>query len=202
MTVGVLDYGAGNLHSLTKAIERCGARTVVSEDWDIVLGCDALVLPGVGAFGAAVASLPSDLTVIRGLLDEGLPCLGICLGMQLLFDSSAEANGPGLGVIAGTVNRLQAATVPHIGWNDVEPVDSLEDPVIGPATDGLVAYFANSFVCDPVDETVVVAWSHVEGCAFPAAVRKGKTWGVQFHPEKSSQPGLAVIDRFLAEVRI
>ena len=202
MRVSLLDYGAGNLHSLGKAIERFGARTFVSRDWSEVLDADALVLPGVGAFGAAVAALPDDPTPVRAALADGLPCLGICLGMQLLFESSEEAGGTGIGLIAGSVRRLEAETVPHIGWNDVEltPVGR-DDPVLGPSDDGLVAYFANSYVCHPDDDACVVAFSRVDGTRFPSAVHMGRTWGVQFHPEKSSGGGLALIERFLSEAR-
>lgn len=200
MNVGLLDYGAGNLHSLVKAVERFGAATVVSDDWSVLLRADAIVLPGVGAFGAAVRALPADVGPVRETLEEGLPCLGICLGMQLLFESSEEAGGRGIGLIEGEVRRLMAKTVPHIGWNDVEVAESqTDDPVVGPAYSGFVGYFANSFVCHPSDEDCVVAWSEVEGTRFASAVRRGRAWGVQFHPEKSSQPGLAMIGRFLSE---
>lgn len=201
MKVGLLDYGAGNLHSLTKAIERFDVATVVSTDWQELLACDALVLPGVGAFGAAVAALPDDVSPVRNVLQDGLPCLGICLGMQLLFESSDEACGQGLGLIEGTVQRLEATTVPHIGWNDVEVVDGVEDVVLGHPNEGLVAYFANSFVCHPADDECVLATSQVDGVTFPSAVRRARTWGVQFHPEKSSNPGLQLIERFINEVR-
>ncbi len=198
MEVGLLDSGAGNLHSLRKAIERFGVRTRVSDDWNTVLASDALILPGVGAFGAAVGSLPDDPEPIREALDAGLPCLGICLGMQLLFESSEEAGGSGIGLIKGTVRRLVANTVPHIGWNDVEVAPDTDVGIVEP---GLVAYFANSFVCHPADDSCVVAWSSVDAVRFPSVVRYRNTWGVQFHPEKSSTPGLALIRRFLDGAR-
>lgn len=200
MKVGLLDYGAGNLHSLTKAIERFGATTSVSRDWDTVLAADALVLPGVGAFGAAVAALPEDRAPILDALKGGLPCLGICLGMQLLFESSEESLGDGIGYFEGNVRRLEAATVPHIGWNDVV-FDGAGSPAADPGQASMVAYFANSYVCHPKRADVVSGWSTVDDVRFPSVVTDGAVWGVQFHPEKSSGPGLDLIARFLRMVR-
>ena len=124
--VTLLDYGAGNLHSLAKALELGGAAVRVTSHWDDALDADALVLPGVGAFSAAVQALPEDRGPIRAALTGGLPCLGICLGMQLFFDGSDEGEGAGIGLIPGRVRRLNAPVVPHMGWNDVEVSD---DPV-------------------------------------------------------------------------
>lgn len=198
MNVRLFDYGAGNLHSLAKALERGGASVTITAEWDAALSGDALILPGVGSFGAAVRALAGSEDRVRDALAAGLPCLGICLGMQLLFPRSDEAEGAGIGLIPGHVRRLEVSTVPQMGWNDVtaEGPDALmgDAPVMS-------AYYANSFVCDPEDATLVTAWSEVEGFSFPAAVRLGNTWGVQFHPEKSSSPGLALISRFLDRAR-
>jgi glutamine amidotransferase len=197
MRVALFDYGAGNLHSLGKAIERGGADVEVTTDWDRALSLDALVLPGVGAFSAAVRALPEDPESVRQALEDGLPCLGICLGMQLFFDESEEGEGRGIGLIPGPVRRLQASVVPQMGWNDVETVgDELFDGV-----DDLVAYYANSFVCEPTDPSSAIAWSTVDDHRFVAAVREGATWGVQFHPEKSSVRGRRIIANFLKAVR-
>jgi glutamine amidotransferase len=197
MRVALFDYGAGNLHSLGKAIERGGADVEVTTDWDRALSLDALVLPGVGAFSAAVRALPEDPESVRLALEDGLPCLGICLGMQLFFDESEEGEGRGIGLIPGPVRRLQASVVPQMGWNDVETVgDELFDGV-----DDLVAYYANSFVCEPTDPSSAIAWSTVDDHRFVAAVREGATWGVQFHPEKSSVRGRRIIANFLKAVR-
>jgi len=187
--VTVFDYGAGNLHSLVKAVERSGAIVRVTDDARDALGDDALVLPGVGAFAAAADRLAPGRDAMRDALDAGLPCLGICLGMQLLFDESDEGPGAGLGVVAGHVERLRAARVPQIGWNTVEaPDDALYRAAPLP-----VAYFANSFVCRPEDPSVVTAWSEHGGDRFAASVRRGATVGVQFHPEKSSTAGVAFV---------
>jgi len=196
MKVALFDYGAGNLHSLGKALERGGAEVEVTDDWERALSLDALVLPGVGAFSAAVRALPEDPEIVRRALEDGLPCLGICLGMQLFFDESEEGEGRGIGLVPGRVRRLQASVVPQMGWNDVEtsPDGLFED------VRGLVAYYANSFICEPTDASSAIAWSTVDDHRFVAAVRKGRTWGVQFHPEKSSVKGRRVVANFLAMV--
>lgn len=195
--IALFDYGAGNLHSLAKAVEAAGADVTITPEWNRALDGDALVLPGVGAFGPASAALPRDVATVRQALLDGLPCLGICLGMQLLFDTSDEAPGAGIGLVAGSVRRLQASVVPHMGWNDVDVLpDTLFDGV-GP----LVAYYANSFVCEPADPALANAWSSYEGSRFVAGVRSGNTWGVQFHPEKSSTAGRRIIANFVDAVR-
>lgn len=197
MRIALFDYGAGNLHSLGKAIEGGGAEVEVTQDWGRALSLDALVLPGVGAFSAAVRALPDEPEIVRRALDDGLPCLGICLGMQLFFDESEEGEGRGIGLIPGRVRRLQASVVPQMGWNDVETAS--DDLFAG--ADGLVAYYANSFICEPTDPSTAIAWSTVDDHRFVAAVRKGRTWGVQFHPEKSSVRGRRVVANFLTAVR-
>lgn len=193
MNVALFDYGAGNLHSLGKALERAGASVQVTADWNEALARDALVLPGVGAFGPAAATLPADRERVRQALEDGLPCLGVCLGMQLLFETSQEAEGRGIGFLAGSVCRLDTPVAPQMGWNGVAPE---ADPV-WEGTAPLVAYFANSFVCAPTDPNDVIAWSEYQGVRFPAAVRKGLTWGMQFHPEKSSGPGQRLISNWV-----
>ena len=194
--VTIFDYGAGNLHSLAKALVAAGAEVTVEADPLTAVGNGAaLVLPGVGAFGLAAGRLASGREAVRDAISGGLPCLGICLGMQLLFDASDEGEGEGLGVIPGRVVRLGTARVPQIGWNTI---DDPADPVFERAPLRL-AYYANSYVCRPADAAAVVAWSTHETERFPAAVRVGRTFGVQFHPEKSSRPGLQLLRAFLEE---
>jgi glutamine amidotransferase len=194
VNLALFDYGAGNLHSLGKALEAERVQVTVTADWDRALAADALVLPGVGAFGAAAAALPRDRSAIRRALEDGLPCLGICLGMQLLFDGSEESAGDGIGLVGGHVRRLRADVVPQMGWNDVE---TSEDPLFGSVAP-LVAYYANSFVCEPTDAHDAIAWSEYQGARFTAAVRRYRTWGVQFHPEKSSERGRRLLANWVA----
>lgn len=197
MKAALFDYGAGNLHSLGKALEAGGAQVHVTTDWDEALDQDVLVLPGVGSFGAAVRALGEEGPRVRAALDEGLPCLGICLGMQLFFDESEEGEGRGIGIIPGRVRKLEARRVPQMGWNDVE---TTEDSLFREARD-LVAYYANSYVCEPADPDAAIAWSEYAGKRFVAGVRKGRVQGVQFHPEKSSRKGLRIIRNFLEEAK-
>lgn len=197
MRVTIFDYGAGNLHSLAKAIERGGVDVRIETDPARAVETDALVLPGVGAFGAAAERLAPGRATMRGAIETGLPTLGICLGMQLLFDASDEGEGAGLGVIAGRVSRLRAERVPQIGWNTL---DDARDPLFQ-AAPLPIAYYANSFVCRPDEPSSVIAWSEHEGDRFPAAVRAGTAIGVQFHPEKSSADGVRLLHAFLDEAR-
>lgn len=196
--IAVFDYGAGNLHSLVKTLT--GSQRTVRVDTDpaaAVRDTDVLVLPGVGAFSPAAERLASGRDAMREAILNGLPTLGICLGMQLMFDASDEGAGQGLGVIPGRVTRLQAQRLPQIGWNALE---SATDPLL--ETSGLaIAYYANSFACRPDDARVVQAWSTHESDRFPAAVRRGACVGVQFHPEKSSAPGVRFVEAFLDAVR-
>lgn len=200
MKLSVFDYGAGNLHSLLKTLARPGIDVRIDTDATDAVSADALVLPGVGAFPAATHALgETGRRNMRDAIRDGLPTLGICLGMQILFDGSDEGGGAGLGVIAGRVDRLHASRVPQIGWNQLE---------LGPARDALldaselrIAYFANSYVCRTVDSANAVAWSTHEQDRFPAMVRVGRCTGVQFHPEKSSTAGVSFIHAWLREVQ-
>jgi glutamine amidotransferase len=195
MRITLFDYGAGNLHSLAKALQG-GDRVVRLETNPTkAIETDVLVLPGVGAFGSASQALAPGRDAMRAALAGGLPCLGICLGMQLLFDESDEGAGEGLGAISGRVERLRGERVPQIGWNTI---DNTADPLF--QASGLeIAYYANSFICRPADPSGVIGWSTHESDRFAAAVRSGSTIGVQFHPEKSSAPGLRFIEEFLRQ---
>lgn len=196
MKAVIFDYGAGNLHSLAKALEMDGVAVEVESDPRRAVKGDVLVLPGVGAFGAAVARMADGRDAMRDAILGGLPTIGICLGMQLLFDASDEGTGAGLGVIPGRVRRLVAERVPQIGWNDLDLIASESLFAEAPLP---IAYYANSFVCRPNDERTVIAWSSHENDRFPAAVRAGRAIGVQFHPEKSSMAGVRFLHAFLRE---
>ena len=200
MKLSIFDYGAGNLHSLIKTLERPGVSVQVDTDPTAAVSADALVLPGVGAFPAATSALgDAGRVVMQQAIHGGLPTLGICLGMQVLFDGSDEGGGAGLGVIAGRVDKLHAERIPQIGWNQLE-LGAQRDALLD-ASELRTAYFANSFVCRPADTSTVVAWSTHEQDRFPAMVRVGRCTGVQFHPEKSSTAGVSFVHAWLREVQ-
>lgn len=197
MRVTILDYGAGNLHSLAKALDDGAAAVRIEPDPMAALDTDVLVLPGVGAFGHAASRLAPARAAIREAIQGGLPCVGICLGMQLLFTESDEGDGAGLDVIVGRVTRVHARRVPHIGWSLIEEAnDSAFDRA--PLD---VAYYANGYACRPARPDVVRAWSVHENDRFPAMVREGNAVGVQFHPEKSSRAGVTFLRELLREAR-
>ena len=195
MRVTIFDYGAGNLHSLVKAVARVGVTVGLETDPLKAIATDVLILPGVGAFGAAADCLATGRERMRDAIHAGLPTLGICLGMQLLFDGSDEGPGSGLGLFAGRVTRLAAKRVPQMGWNSVD--ESTEPLTTGAPLSSV--YYANGFACRPADESIVTAWTTHDADRFPAIVRRGRAVGVQFHPEKSSAAGVRFIRAFLDE---
>lgn len=197
LRVTIFDYGAGNLHSLAKALSADDVQVAVVSDPGAALETDVLVLPGVGNFSLAATRTASARDEMRRAIIAGLPTLGVCLGMQLLFDESDEGPGRGLGVVAGRVTSLQARRSPQIGWNTI---DDARDPLFDAAPLS-TAYYANGFVCRPQDSRSVIAWSTHEADRFPAAVRVGRALGVQFHPEKSSAAGVRFLRAFLEEAR-
>ena len=197
--IAVLDYGMGNLRSAEKALERVGAEVEVTRDPDRVRAADGLVLPGVGAFPRAmeaVHELGFD-ALMREHVDAGRPALGICLGMQLLFESSSELGGAaGLGLLEGDVVELDAPglKVPHIGWNEVSWVNGspLHEGLPNPAA----FYHVHSFAPRAAADDEVIGWS-TYGNRFPSVVGRGDVFGVQFHPEKSGHDGLALLRNFV-----
>jgi imidazole glycerol-phosphate synthase subunit HisH len=193
----IFDYGAGNLHSLAKAIATDERNITVETDLRAATKADCLVLPGVGAFGAAASAMQSAQADLRSALADGLPCLGICLGMQLLFDASEESPGMGVGFIPGKVTRLRTPKVPHMGWNDIEWCETGN----GRGRAGLgTAYFANAYVCEPEDELSILAWTTHQDARFASIVRSANTVGVQFHPEKSSFTGRAFVNAVIEDL--
>jgi glutamine amidotransferase len=201
----VLDYGVGNMHSLAKALAAAGAVVRLETEFARALDTELLVLPGVGAYTAAAARIAPDRTAIRealmGQTADAPAALCICLGMQLLFESSDEGPGAGLGVLRGRVTRLQARRVPHMGWNAVSeagrPGDRLAVADAAVQRSGLTyAYYAHGYACRPMDARVVTARLRIDDDVVPTIVRWGAAVGVQFHPEKSGPEGL----RFLEEI--
>jgi len=188
--LAIFDYGAGNLHSLVKAIAGDDRDISIETDLRSAIRADLLVLPGVGAFGAAARVMESARSSLASALEDGLPCLGICLGMQLLFDASEEGPGEGVAFIRGNVTRLRTPTVPHMGWNDIE----WRGDGIAQSAQLQTAYFANAYICQPDDESAVLARTTHQDATFASIVRRANTVGVQFHPEKSSSAGRAFIN--------
>ena len=202
--IAVLDYGMSNLRSAVKAFELLGARVTVAQSADDAAGADAVVLPGVGAFGEAMRRI-SNQGLDRLVIDTataGRPILGICLGMQLLLDGSHENPGvAGLGLVPGHVVRLETARkIPQIGWNTVRWSASA-GPLAGATPDARDAtfYFVHSFAARPESPGDVAGIGDYGG-PFCAAIARGNISGVQFHPEKSSRAGLALLGRWLAAV--
>ncbi len=199
-TIAVLDYGMGNRRSVEKALEHAGAETVITNEHAVIEGADGLVLPGVGAFPRAMRNLRElELDrVIGERLAAAVPTLGICLGMQLLFEASSENQGAwGLGLLAGRVDRLPAPNlkVPHIGWTPVswQKHTALNDGL----PDKCPFYIVHSYAVIPtsLEDTLGTA---VYGTEFVAAVEREPLYGVQFHPEKSSTHGIKLLENFTA----
>lgn len=199
-SVAVLDYGAGNLRSVQRALERAGASVTVTDDAVVAAAADALVVPGVGHFGQCVRQFVSAglQDLVDGWVREGKPLLGICVGMQILYpESDEDPDVKGLGLLPGSVRRLpDDVTVPHMGWNTVEAQrsDPLLDGVAGEAV-----YFVHSYAAVPSDSAHVVATSDY-GPGFPAVVRVGSVVGTQFHPEKSADVGARLLTNWVQEV--
>lgn len=192
--LALIDYDAGNLRSISRALELVGAQVRLIRSPEAGGACDAIVLPGDGAFGPAMARLNAVgvSTWIRAQVAAGTPLLGVCLGMQLLFEGSEEAPGvPGLGLAQGDVRRLpRGVKVPHIGWNRL--TIRHPDPDLHLVGDGGYVYFVHSYVVAPVADRGVVATA-TYGREFPAIIRSGNVVGLQFHPEKSSTTGLSLL---------
>jgi glutamine amidotransferase len=193
MKVAVLDYGIGNLLTLAKLLESAGAQVMIETEPVPALTANALVLPAVGAFGPAAKVLADFAPALRAALASGHPCLGIGLGMQLLFEGNHEREGSGIAALRGGVRRLKGKRVPHVGWNDVATSD---DPLFHGMLPFL-AYFDHSLVVEPADDSCTLAWIENDDDRFPSVVRRDRTWGVQFRPEKSGAAGLTVIRNFL-----
>jgi glutamine amidotransferase len=205
--IALVDYGIGNLRSVEKALAAVGAQVSLTADPDVILQAEKVVLPGVGAFGDGMNGLAARglIEVLERLVDRGTPLLGICLGMQLLFESSAE-RGPrartafgahrGLAFLPGSVRRFDRARlkVPQTGWNQLQPLR--ESPLLRGVASGSYAYFNHSFYCEPSEPGDMLALTEY-GIPYASVVEHGRLYGVQFHPEKSQAVGLDILRNFV-----
>lgn len=204
--IAVIDYGMGNLHSVQKALQAAGAKTRVTSDKKDLETCEKLVFPGVGAFGEAMKELRRlELVMpIREAIARGKPFLGLCLGLQLLFEKSDEAPGiKGLGILKGAVRKFRftkdGLKVPHMGWNSIEAGQRAKGKgqrILGGVPDGSYMYFVHSYYVEPKEEGIVLATTDY-GIRFASGIRKDNIYGFQFHPEKSQGLGLKILENFV-----
>lgn len=202
--IAVVDYDMGNLHSVCKGLENVGAVPKITDSPAIIEQADAVVLPGVGSFDPAMQNLRSRglIEPIKNAIASGKPFLGICLGLQILFESSEEGVEPGLGVIPGTVRRFcsePGLTIPHMGWNQLQFAQDLALWQNLPADPWV--YFVHSYYVDPVDPKVRSAIVTHGSQNVTAAIAKDNLMAVQFHPEKSSSTGLQMLSNFVMQVK-
>lgn len=195
--IAVADYGAGNLHSIGMGLRRRGLEVRVTDDPRVLDGAAALVVPGDGAFGPAMARLRESgfADRIAAYVRSGRPFLGVCLGMQLLFEESVEGGSHrGLGVLPGRVVRLpETVKIPHMGWNQLR-VDG-PSPLLEGVRSGAYVYFVHSYYCAPADPTLVAATASY-GADIAAVAGRGNVWATQFHPEKSGAVGERILNNF------
>jgi len=195
--IAIIDYGMGNLRSVQKAFEKVGAQARITSTPADIIKADKVVLPGVGAMAPAMQKLHElGLTdVIRRTVKEGKPFLGICLGLQLLFDKSTEGGHvEGLKILGGTVERFTQGKVPHMGWNQIR-IQSAGGRLCAGIADGENVYFCHSYFVKPVEEAIAATVT-AYGTDFVSAVASRNVWGVQFHPEKSQRAGLRILKNF------
>jgi imidazole glycerol-phosphate synthase subunit HisH len=197
--VAVLDYGSGNLHSVSRALTHVGAEVDVTSDPAVLAAAGALLVPGVGHFGACMRALRSRGLdeEVRAFVRSGRPLFGVCVGMQILFDGSEEDDADGLAILPGRIRRLPTSVrVPHIGWNNVEWSEDVHPYLKGIGSDDFF-YFVHSYARTPCDETIGIT---VHGWGFSSAVSHDNVFATQFHPEKSGEAGLQLYENFVREV--
>ena len=203
--IAIIDYGMGNLASVAKALGFLGAKACITSDPRAVSRSKALIFPGVGAFGEAMRELKVRRLkeAVLASIQEEKPFLGLCLGLQLLFESSEESPGArGLGVFPGRVRRLprsKGLKIPHIGWNQIE-ISNCRQSLLTGVPEGAFMYFVHSFYAEPKERRMIVSTTQY-GCRFPSMVWNGRRlWATQFHPEKSQRWGLKILENFLKVV--
>ncbi len=205
VTIAVIDYDMGNLHSACKGIEQAGGHPNITDRASDILSADAVILPGVGAFDPAVRHIRArDLAgPIRDAIDSGKPFLGICLGLQILLEGSEEGREPGLGLIPGMIRKFQpepSITIPQMGWNQLD-LTQPSLPLWNQMPPNPWVYFVHSYYADPTDPDVVAATVTHGSQVVTAAIAKGNLSAVQFHPEKSSTAGLQLLANFVQTVQ-
>lgn len=199
--IAIIDYDAGNIKSVEKALQYLGAETVVTRDSETILGADGVILPGVGAFGDAMQKLHEYglVPVIKACAERKLPFMGICLGLQLMFESSEESPGvEGLHLLDGVIRRIPSdggLKVPHIGWNNLH--FPKQGRLFAGISEGAYVYFVHSYYLKAADESIVAATTEY-GTLIHAAVEQGSLFACQFHPEKSSEVGMQILRNFIA----
>lgn len=200
MKIAIFDYGAGNIFSLKEALKRNGAEVTVIHDMDGLYKYDGLVLPGVGNFDPAIQSIEKDAANLNAAIDKGMPVMGICLGMEMLFDRSEEGKLEGLKILDGDVVMLPKGKVkvPHMGWNNLKIKG--KSRFLKGIKDNSWVYFVHSYRAAPANKEIVVATSQY-GASVPAVVERGNLVGVQFHPEKSGEVGSTMIRNFIEMCR-
>ncbi|MCB5279496.1 MAG: imidazole glycerol phosphate synthase subunit HisH [Candidatus Cloacimonetes bacterium] len=192
MKIMLADYGVGNLHSIKKALEKNGASVDVVNDMKKLLDAKCIVFPGVGAFDKTMEMLLPYREIICDRLLSGVPALGICIGTQIMFESSEEGKSPGLSIFPGKAVKLKAKQIPHMGWNQVVS----EDPLMDGIADRYF-YFAHSYYCEPKNKDMIIGETEYEGNIFPSFFRTANVYGTQFHPEKSGDSGLQILNNFI-----
>lgn len=202
--IAIIDYEVGNLRSVEKAIQFVGGAVVVTSDIKLIEKADALVLPGVGAYEEAMKKINSSGTVevIKAAVKENKPFLGICLGMQMLFDYSEEGYGnvPGLGILGGSVKKFSSAMglkIPHMGWNCIN--QKTKTSLLHKISEEDYFYFVHSYYIESNDKQIVAATANY-GIEFDAVINKGNVFGTQFHPEKSGETGFRLLENFVKQI--
>lgn len=198
--IAIIDYGAGNIRSVQRAFEYVRAETVLTSDASVILSCEKVVLPGVGSFGDAMSKLTEAglVETVKEVVKRGIPLLGVCLGMQMLFEASEESEGvAGLGIFKGCIRRFEEKEgykIPQIGWNSINIKE--ETRLFKGVPNGSFVYFVHSYYLDAADKSIVAAkcdYIH----PFDAAIESGNVFACQFHPEKSGEIGLSMIRNFV-----
>lgn len=205
MSIAIIDYGTGNLRSVQKALEKLGFEASITSDNKKIKDSTGIILPGVGAFDSAITSLKENDTseTMMNEIKKGKPFLGLCLGMQLLFETSEEGSKKGLGLFKGKVVKFNFGKktelkIPHMGWNNIS--FKKDSPLLKGVTNNTQAYFVHSYYCVPEDTSLILTETDY-GIPFASSIAKDNIFALQFHPEKSSDEGLKILNNFGKECK-